>query len=108
MNSDGDSIMQDEDRLKTYRYLFEHPELFDAISEATGDELRIQQALRSRFPDDAVRLALTIAALRKRAAGKFPHAASMWFDRERLEQATSWAVAVHKAARLEGQVWDYC
>lgn len=95
-------------RLETYRYLAGHPEVFEAIAASSGDALKAQKELRGRFPDEAVRLALTVVELRKRAAKKFPQAQRMWFDRERLEQATPWAVAVHKAERFTGPVWDYC
>jgi hypothetical protein len=94
--------------LNTYRYLADHPEIFDALAAASGDEFQVQKALRSRFPPEAVRLALTVFELRVRAAKKFPEANRMWFDRERLEQATPWAVATHKAKRFAGRAWDYC
>ncbi len=100
--------MADESRLSTYRYLAEHPAIFSEIAETPGDELHVQKVLRSRYPDAAVRLALTVAELRRRAARKFPQADRMWFDRIRLEQATPWAVARHKAKRFEGAVWDGC
>lgn len=99
---------QADPKVATYRYLAEHPELFEAIAEAPADPLRTQKSLRARFPEEAVRLALTVAELRVRAAKKFPQAARMWFDRERLEQATPWLVAAHKARRFSGHVWDYC
>lgn len=70
--------------------------------------MRVQKELRASFPEEAVRLALTVAELRTRAAKKFPQAGRMWFDRERLEQATPWAVAVHKAKRFHGPVADFC
>lgn len=94
--------------LTTYRYLADHPELFELIAASDGDEFRLQKQLRSQYPDDAVRLALTVADLRRRAAKKFPFADRMWFDRERLEQATPGAVASHKAQRFSGDVWDFC
>jgi len=97
-----------QDIVGTYRFLAEHPELFEAIGAEDRDEFRLQKVLRSRFPADAVRLALTVADLRRRAAKKFPLADRMWFDRDRLEQATPWTVAVHKAARFSSDVWDFC
>ena len=93
----------------TYQYLADHPEIFEAIGQAVGDPLRIQKRLREGFPDDAVRLALTIAELRNKAARRgFPHSEGIWFDRTRLEQATAWPVAVHKAARFSGRTYDFC
>jgi hypothetical protein len=97
-----------DSHLETYCYLAGHPEVFEEIAASSGNPLRVQKALRRRYPDDAVRLALTVAELRRRAAKKFPQAERMWFDRARLEQATPWPVAVHKAARFAGPVWDYC
>lgn len=100
--------MTGEEKLATYRYLADHPQIFSEIAATQGDEFHVQKVLRSRHPDDAVRLALTVTELRRRAAKKFPQASKMWFDRERLEQATPWEVAVHKANRFDGRVWDYC
>lgn len=91
-----------------YLYLAEHPEIFEAIGDAVDDPLRVQKSLRSRFPADVVRLALTVYELRRKAARKFPDADRMWFDRVRLEQATAWPVAVHKARRFRGECFDLC
>ena len=57
-------------------------------------------ALRRTFAADEAALLLTQARLRRRAAAKFPHADVMLFAEEPLEQATAWAVAAHRAARL--------
>ena len=100
---------QSQSDIKTYQYLAGHPEIFEAIGEAVGDPLRIQKRLRERFPDNAVRLALTLAELRNKTARRgFPHSERIWFDRTRLEQATAWPVAVHKAARFSGRTYDFC
>ncbi|WP_165219556.1 THUMP-like domain-containing protein [Aquisphaera insulae] len=60
--------------------------------------------LRKLAPADMVAAALRIAAARAKAIGKFPAADRLWLDAVGLEQATSQAVARHKARRFEGQL----
>lgn len=84
------------------------PRIFDAFDQAAGEELDVQKQLRASFPAELVRGVCTIAALRRRAAGKFSRAHGMWFDRAGLEQATHETVAIHKARRFDGCVWDLC
>lgn len=95
--------------LSTYQFLADNPEVFVAVAEASGDALRAQKSLRARFPAEAVRLALSLTEYRRKAASRgFPHADRLWFDRVRLEQATAWPVARHKARRFSGIVQDAC
>ena len=81
-----------------------------ALAEATelagDDPLSAACALRSRGFDPALAAAaLTQAALRRKAAGKFgPDAAVMFFTRTGLEQATRGAVAARRAARLAAEL----
>ena len=100
----------DVSALEIYQALAATPQIFEAIAEAQGlDPLRIQTRLREEFPSELVPLALTVAELRGKAASRhFPHADQMWFDRVRLEQATAWPVALHKAVRFQGLVHDLC
>lgn len=84
------------------------PRIFERLEAATGSELHLQDRLRREFPDDLVRAALSLAELRRKAAGKFSRAESMWFDRRGLQQSTPEAVARHKARRFEGAVCDFC
>ena len=64
--------------------------------------------MRTDYPEDVVRGALTLSELRLRGQAKFTRAKSMWFDRVGLEQSTAEAVARHKSKRFSGRVWDYC
>jgi hypothetical protein len=58
---------------------------------------------------EAVNAAIRLASARRRGAGKFHQAASMWLDPVGLEQATAEVVARHKAKRFSGaQVVDLC
>lgn len=89
------------------------PQLFAAIARRDGlSELKLQKQLRLEFAPELVRAAMTLDALRTRAAAKISRAATMWFDRVGLEQATAEDVARHKAERFrEGQartVADLC
>ena len=67
---------------------------------------------RSRVEPDLAAAALATAFARRRAnaGGKFSHAGAMLFTREGYEQATSEAVANHRAERFEGfqRVADLC
>lgn len=84
------------------------PQLLAQAAALAGGELSVQRTLRGRFAGDLVRAALTQRDLRNRAAGRFADAERMWFSRTGLEQATTEAVARHKAQRFHGLVWDYC
>jgi hypothetical protein len=86
------------------------PEILDAVAASAGPELAVQARLRKLYPDELVRLAVTLHQLRQQGAEKFTRAPRMWFDRVGLEQATSEAVARHKARRFPAasEVWDLC
>lgn len=86
------------------------PEIFAALSETQGSEFSRQERLRREFPEELVRLALSLEELRGKAAGKFARADKMWFDRVGLEQATAEPIARHKAARFprDAPVMDLC
>jgi SAM-dependent methyltransferase len=73
-----------------------------AVEVADADPLVAATRLRSRGIAPALAAAaLTQADLRRRAAAKFgPHAATMFFTRAGLEQATRAVVADRRAARL--------
>jgi SAM-dependent methyltransferase len=74
------------------------------------DALRVGTRLRGRFPAELVAAALAQHELRARAAAKFARAASMWFTREGLEQASAEPLARHRAERYAGlpRVADLC
>jgi SAM-dependent methyltransferase len=76
--------------------------LATAAEVAGGDPLAAASAMRARgVPPELAAAALTQVDLRGRAAGKFgPAAASMFFTRTGLEQATRAVVADRRAARL--------
>jgi SAM-dependent methyltransferase len=74
-----------------------------AAAEVAGDEpLAAAASLRARgLPASLAAAALTQAALRRKAVGKFGSAASaMFFSRTGLEQSTRDGVAARRAARL--------
>ena len=58
-------------------------------------------AIRTRFGDHTAALVET-TLLRRRAAAKFPDASHWLFTDEALQQATTHAVALHRARRLRG------
>ncbi|HEY4005743.1 MAG TPA: class I SAM-dependent methyltransferase [Pseudonocardia sp.] len=77
---------------------------------AAAAELRVAEALRRRYPAELVTAALAQHELRRRARAKFSLAGEMWFTRAGLEQASSEAVARHRARRYAGaaRVVDLC
>lgn len=84
------------------------PQLFDRLLSSEISGLKLQKQLRDEFPAELVRGALSLHELRIRAVAKFSRADRMWFDSKGLEQATSEAVAIHKAQRFSGDVNDFC
>jgi SAM-dependent methyltransferase len=84
------------------------PRLLQIVAATQGRELALQTQLRREYPDRLVRAAFALCELRRKGAAKFSRAAAMWFDRQGLEQATSEAVARHKAQRFSGHVFDLC
>jgi 16S rRNA C967 or C1407 C5-methylase (RsmB/RsmF family) len=72
--------------------------------------LACYEAVRKHAPPEVAKAAVETAILRAKARAKFAAAERMFFTREALEQATSDAVARHRAARLApfGTVADLC
>src|SRR6187399_2243204 len=69
------------------------------------------QSLRRTLTGEQTRAVLELAALRERAAEKFPWANRLFLTSKGLEQATDWRLARYKALiarqRLPGQsAWD--
>ena len=67
------------------------------LSEAA--RLRELTRLRQRSTPDRAAAAYEIALLRRRAAAKFSYAASMYFTREALEQASGETIATYRVER---------
>ncbi|MDQ4119314.1 MAG: class I SAM-dependent methyltransferase [Actinomycetota bacterium] len=75
--------------------------LLDELAARSGEgALRLGTELRKRYPAELVVDALGQAELRDRAAAKFARAADMFFTRDGLEQASSEAIARHRARRF--------
>lgn len=102
------SHLPQNDEVELLHKLRDAAGLFPRLRELEGTELQRQQKLREEYPEDVVRAALLLEELREKAKGKFSKAEEMWFDRQGLEQATSEAIARHKAQRFTGEVWDLC
>ena len=72
--------------------------------------LRLNRELRARYPAELVVTALGQAELRDRASAKFTRAPDMFLTRDGLEQASSEAIARHRARRFPAgtPVVDLC
>lgn len=101
-------ISDAEEACRVLEQLRSTPELFQKLAENTGAELGLQKRLRAEYSPEVVRAAITQAELRQKASSRFARAAEMWFSAKGLEQATSEAVAAHKAKRFSGVVQDFC
>ena len=66
------------------------------------------EAVRAAAGPELGPLALEQALLRARARAKHPRGDELWWTGEALEQATSYAVAVHRARRFDRPVLDLC
>jgi hypothetical protein len=76
--------------------------LVAAAAERDPDSLAAGTRMRARFGSDLAAAALTQTVLRRRAVAKFgEQAATMFFTRDGLEQATRPTVAAHHAARFQ-------
>jgi len=69
-------------------------------SPRESDFLIHLQTLSHRYPAHLARLALEIAILRLEARDKFPFAERLFFTRQAMEQASSYAVSSYRAARF--------
>ncbi|MBS0204553.1 MAG: methyltransferase domain-containing protein [Planctomycetes bacterium] len=96
------------DECRVLMELHQTPQILQLVAGWSGTELALQSQLRQQFSDELVRAAVSLHELRRKAAGKFTKAASMWFDRRGLEQSTAEQVSHHKAARFDDAVWDLC
>jgi len=79
-------------------------------AEQYDDPLKAVTTLRKSFPPELASAAVETAFLRRKAAGRFPHANHMFFTREAFEQASSYAVSAWRARRYRefSRVADWC
>ena len=84
--------------------------LLRQAADQTDDYWHLQDRLRQRFPAEMCRAALSLVALRQKAAAKFSQAGQMFFDRDGLEMASGEEPAAYRAERLGavGLVIDLC
>lgn len=75
-----------------------------ALQPREADFLAHFQALSRHYPIELSRLALEIAILQRQALAKFPEtiAQRTYWNRQALEQASSYAVSTYRAARYRG------
>jgi len=88
-------------------------DLVDAAAAADAHDVAAVARLRRRWPAEAVRVALQLAEARKHGVAKFgDHAGVLVADPVGVQQASSHAVALHKARRFAGagaaSVIDLC
>jgi len=85
--------------------------LLDAAAAVDASDVAQVARLRKRWSQELVRAALDLSAARRKAAAKFPAMADrMVADAAGVEQASSMAVATHKAQRFaeQSRVLDLC
>ena len=74
----------------------------EALAPRESGFLRHLTSLSRQYPKELAGAALETAILRLEAVGKFPNAASMYFTRPALEQASSQEVAHYRSQRFAG------
>ena len=79
-----------------------------ALDLSADGRLRSAEAVRAAYGPALGPLALEQALLRKRARGKHPRGAELWWTGPALEQASSYEVARHRAGRFDGPALDLC
>jgi hypothetical protein len=83
--------------------------LLDQVMRIARPEPRDLERWRKLASPEMVSAAMRLAEGRRRGAAKFSRADRMWFEPIALEQATSEAVARHKARRFAGgDAIDFC
>ncbi len=107
----------DDEKLLTYQQLHDTPQIFENLSSILSSEPKISDLslvtqLRKHWPIELASLAMTLHKLRVSAKEKFTRAEQMWFDRTRMEQATSEIISRYKAQRFANNqglpVYDLC
>ncbi|MFW6032803.1 MAG: SAM-dependent methyltransferase, partial [Phycisphaeraceae bacterium] len=105
----------DDRGMDLWRWLLspEGAALRERAAAADPAEVSDVARLRKQFAADQVRAAIALAEARRKAAAKFGTPAALAADPEGVEQASSSAVARHKAARFArivsgGRVIDLC
>jgi SAM-dependent methyltransferase len=79
-----------------------------SLDLSAAGRLRTAEAVRRAHGPDLGPLVLEQALLRERARDKHPRGGELWWTGPALEQASSYDVAVHRAARYPGPVVDLC
>jgi hypothetical protein len=74
----------------------------EVLSPREADFLTHFQVLSRQFPRELARAGLEIAIIRCEAASKFPQSEKLYFTREALQQASSYAISCHRAGRYDG------
>ena len=84
--------------------------LLEAVASSDLTEVASMHALRKQWSVDEISIAASIIDARKRAKNKLLNADSILSDSVGVQQATSTAIAVHKAVRFQGNapVFDLC
>lgn len=104
MSGDSANEINDDQRLELWRALLqpEHSDLVEAAAAIDAHDAAALMRLRTRWPAELVQVAVELAEARRKAAEKFGEdvAARMVCAVSGIEQATSAAVARHKAQRF--------
>jgi hypothetical protein len=97
-------------KIKNWKKVVTNNELLDAIENSAIDEVATMAQLRNSWSMNEITLAAELIDARKRAKGKLTNYKSVIADSEGVQQATSSAIASHKAKRFAGSanVFDLC
>ncbi len=84
--------------------------LLSAIEESAIEDVATMAKLRKQWSVDEITIAAELVGARKKARGKLDNATTVVSDSSGVQQATSTAIANHKAKRFEGNtnIVDLC
>jgi len=80
----------------------------EQLDLSPAGRLGAAESVRAAYGPELGPIALEQALLRRRAAAKHPRGGELWWTGPALEQASSAAVAEHRARRWDGPVLDLC
>lgn len=91
-------------KIECWKKVIKDKALLSAIKESTLDNVASMAKLRKQWDLDEITIAAELVDARNRAAGKLEYATTVVGDPIGVQQATSSAIAIHKAKRFEGHV----
>ena len=97
-------------KVETWKHVVTELSLLDAVARCNLEEVAAMTKLRLQWSTDEITIAANLVEARRRAVGKLESAETIVADPVGVQQATSTAIASHKATRFAGcdNIVDLC